>query len=200
MNFSNITMQLTTTLSVGLLAALASASQHVPQHFHHRRQYNTSVPSTTLTVYATEVYTITSCAATVTDCPARASESTVEQVITATVKAYTVRLGYQNRGASLIPSRLFAQWLKPHLPALLCSPHTPPTTRAPLRDLSLLLMELVSQPRLPRTQLERPLRPLHLVQSALDSPPRARSSTQLQADLRALFLPTLSVPELPPPL
>ncbi|KAK0116885.1 hypothetical protein ONS96_012731 [Cadophora gregata f. sp. sojae] len=75
-------MQFTTVASLGLFAALASASQHVPEHFYQRRQYNTSVPSTTLTVYATQVYTITSCAATVTNCPAG-------QVITSTVAAYT---------------------------------------------------------------------------------------------------------------
>ncbi|KAG4442262.1 hypothetical protein IFR05_002253 [Cadophora sp. M221] len=80
-------MQFTAVASLGLFAAVASASQHVPQHFHQRRQYNASVPSTTLTVYATEVYTITSCAATVTDCPA--DQSTSEQVITSTVAAYT---------------------------------------------------------------------------------------------------------------
>lgn len=80
-------MHFTAVASLGLFAAVASASQHVPQHFHQRRQYNSSVPSTTLTVYATNVYTVTSCAASVTDCPA--DQSTSEQVITSTVAAYT---------------------------------------------------------------------------------------------------------------
>ena len=69
-----------TTLSVAFFAALATATQHVPQHFHRRRGLNDSGVSTTLTVYQTQIYTITSCAATVTDC--RASASTSETVIT----------------------------------------------------------------------------------------------------------------------
>lgn len=83
-----------TVLSVGLFAAMATASQH-PQHFHHRRQYQTTntttaagLPSTTLTVIATEVKTITSCAPTVTNCPAR--EQTVAQVVTLTKTIGTV--------------------------------------------------------------------------------------------------------------
>jgi hypothetical protein len=68
------TMQFT-TLSVALFAALASASTHHAQHFHHRRGLNDSGVSTTLTVYTTSIHTITSCAATVTDCPARNSAS-----------------------------------------------------------------------------------------------------------------------------
>lgn len=79
------------TASVALFAALATAHQHIPQHFHHRRQYNTTAPQTTLTVFATSVHTITSCAASITDCPARASESTSELVVTDTIEIFTVR-------------------------------------------------------------------------------------------------------------
>jgi hypothetical protein len=70
-----------TTQSVAFFAALATATQHVPQHFHHRRGLNGSGVSTTLTVYQTQIYTITSCAATITDCPL-SSASTSETVIT----------------------------------------------------------------------------------------------------------------------
>jgi hypothetical protein len=80
-----------TTVSVALFAALATAHQHVPQHFHHRRQYNTTDgPSTTLTVYATSVHTITSCAASITDCPARPHEATSEMVVTETIDSFVV--------------------------------------------------------------------------------------------------------------
>jgi len=80
-----------TTLSVAFFAALASAHQHGPHHFHHRRGLNgTAGPSTTMTVYATSVHTITSCAATITDCPARPTEATSEMVVTETVAEYTV--------------------------------------------------------------------------------------------------------------
>jgi len=78
------------TVSTLFFAALASA-QH--QHFHQRRQYNTTGTAlgeqTTLTVYATSVHTITSCAATVTDCPARSDLATSEQVVTDTIAVYT---------------------------------------------------------------------------------------------------------------
>jgi len=81
-----------TTLSLAF-AALASAHQHAAHHFHHRRQLNgTTDPSTTMTVYATSVHTITSCAATVTNCPARPQESTSEIVVTETVAQYTVSI------------------------------------------------------------------------------------------------------------
>lgn len=55
-----------------------------------RRQLNATVPSTTLTVYATETKTILSCAAIVTDCPNRPEEATSEVVVTVT-KAISVR-------------------------------------------------------------------------------------------------------------
>ncbi|KAG9230875.1 hypothetical protein BJ875DRAFT_138539 [Amylocarpus encephaloides] len=74
-----------TTASVALFAALASATQHIPQHFHHRRQLNGTEPQTTLTVTATSIHTITSCAATVTNCPAKNQQSAgvvVTEVVT----------------------------------------------------------------------------------------------------------------------
>lgn len=60
--------------AVGLLASLASASAYQPRHFHWRRD-NTTAPAgyTTLTVEVTEVATVTSCAPTVTNCPARSA-------------------------------------------------------------------------------------------------------------------------------
>ncbi len=79
------------TLSVAFFAALATAHQHAPQHFHQKRQYNTTAPQTTLTVFATSVYTITSCAASITDCPARTAEATSEAVVTSVVALTTVR-------------------------------------------------------------------------------------------------------------
>jgi hypothetical protein len=85
-----------TTLSVAWFAALASAYSH-PQHvhFHPRRQYNSSsidsAASTTLTVFSTSVYTITSCAASITDCPARPAEATSESVVTDVIALTTVR-------------------------------------------------------------------------------------------------------------
>jgi len=74
-----------TIASVALFTALASATQHTPQHFHHRRQLNGTEPQTTLTVTATSVHTITSCAATVTNCPAKNQQSAgvvVTEVVT----------------------------------------------------------------------------------------------------------------------
>ena len=89
-----------TALSVAFFAALASAHNinHAAQHFHPRRGLNASStdsgPSTTLTIYTTSVHTITSCAASITDCPARASESTSEMVVTDTIVLTTVRLSF----------------------------------------------------------------------------------------------------------
>ena len=85
-----------TTLSVAFFAALASAHNlhHAAQHFHHRRGINStstdSGESTTLTIYSTQIHTITSCAASITDCPARHSESTSEMVVTDTIALTTV--------------------------------------------------------------------------------------------------------------
>ena len=56
--------------SIGMLAAVANAYQF-PQHAHYRRDYNGTDSQTTLTVKTTVVETITSCAPTVTNCPAR---------------------------------------------------------------------------------------------------------------------------------
>ncbi|KAF4777197.1 hypothetical protein CPAR01_02544 [Colletotrichum paranaense] len=60
--------------AVGLMASLASASAYQPRHFHWRRD-NTTAPAgyTTLTVEVTEVATVTSCAPTITNCPARSA-------------------------------------------------------------------------------------------------------------------------------
>jgi hypothetical protein len=55
--------------SLGMLAAVANAYQF-PQHAHYRRDNGTDT-QTTLTVKTTVVETITSCAPTVTNCPAR---------------------------------------------------------------------------------------------------------------------------------
>ncbi|PMD27252.1 hypothetical protein NA56DRAFT_667601 [Hyaloscypha hepaticicola] len=52
-----------TTLSVAFFAALATAHQHAAQHFHHRRQSNSTATDpaaqTTLTVFATVIHTVT---------------------------------------------------------------------------------------------------------------------------------------------
>ncbi|KHO01840.1 uncharacterized protein MAM_00841 [Metarhizium album ARSEF 1941] len=59
--------------TLGLLAAVASAYTPGRRHLHFPRA-NTTDNMTTVTVKATKVQTITSCAPTVTNCPARASE------------------------------------------------------------------------------------------------------------------------------
>ena len=76
-------------LSVAFFAALATAEHHGPRHFHHRRHMNTTVADThtTLTVFQTQVYTITSCAPTITNCPARSSAG--NGVITDTIAITT---------------------------------------------------------------------------------------------------------------
>jgi hypothetical protein len=66
------------TIAVGLLAGLASAAYHQPRHFGSHQEFakrNGTEASTTLTVDVTSVYTVTSCAATVTNCPARNNTS-----------------------------------------------------------------------------------------------------------------------------
>ncbi|KAK2928750.1 hypothetical protein FoTM2_011613 [Fusarium oxysporum f. sp. vasinfectum] len=55
--------------SIGMLAAVANA-YNFPHHAHYRRDNGTDT-QTTLTVKTTVVETITSCAPTVTNCPAR---------------------------------------------------------------------------------------------------------------------------------
>ncbi|WYZ37164.1 hypothetical protein EsH8_II_000670 [Colletotrichum jinshuiense] len=63
-----------TVAALGLMASLASASAYQPRHFHWRRD-NSTAPAgyTTLTVEVTEVATVTSCAPTITNCPARSA-------------------------------------------------------------------------------------------------------------------------------
>ncbi len=56
------------------IAVAVAEHQHGMQHFHRRQMNSTSSDiSTTLTVYQTVVHTITSCAPTITNCPARSS-------------------------------------------------------------------------------------------------------------------------------
>ncbi len=82
-----------TTLSVAFFAAWATAHQHAAQHFHPRRQANSSttdaVAQTTLTVFAEVTHTITSCAATITNCPAGHPEATNVIVVTDTITVDT---------------------------------------------------------------------------------------------------------------
>ncbi|KAG9257720.1 uncharacterized protein F5Z01DRAFT_411983 [Emericellopsis atlantica] len=62
--------------ALGLAATLANATAFRPEHWHYRRD-NSTLPSdaqTTLTVIATEVHTVTSCAPTVTNCPANPTD------------------------------------------------------------------------------------------------------------------------------
>jgi hypothetical protein len=81
-----------TTVALGLLSGLASASVQHPRQFHQyfRRDnstaYPTEGPSTTLTVDITTTKTITSCAPTVTNCPIRGNNGTavVTEVINLT--------------------------------------------------------------------------------------------------------------------
>ncbi|KAL0940346.1 uncharacterized protein CTRU02_203109 [Colletotrichum truncatum] len=74
--------------AVGLMASLASASAYQPRHFHWRRD-NSTAPAgpgyTTLTVQVTEVATVTSCAPTITNCPARSGTLPASDLITTVV-------------------------------------------------------------------------------------------------------------------
>jgi len=83
-----------TTLSVAFFVALATAHQHAPQHFHHRRVLNETTSgsgaSTTLTVYATTTHTDYSCAPTITDCPYRSAEATLPVIVTDVIAVTTV--------------------------------------------------------------------------------------------------------------
>ncbi|KAF4462037.1 lustrin A [Fusarium albosuccineum] len=56
--------------SIGMFAAMANAYSY-PRHMHFRRDNGTDSGLTTLTVTTTQVETITSCAPTITNCPAR---------------------------------------------------------------------------------------------------------------------------------
>src|SRR5689334_7286930 len=58
--------------TIGMLAAAASAYSHHPRHLHFPRANNTA-EQTTLTVIATQIHTVTSCAPTVTNCPAHST-------------------------------------------------------------------------------------------------------------------------------
>ncbi|MCJ1380573.1 hypothetical protein MMC17_003681 [Xylographa soralifera] len=78
-------------LVAGLVALSQATSHNNHAHLHHRRQTNGTSSAgdvlVTSTVYTTQEITITSCASTVTDCPAE--ESTHTTVTTVTVAAYT---------------------------------------------------------------------------------------------------------------
>ena len=82
-----------TTLSMALFAASATAHNHAAQHFHLRRQANSSATDaaaqTTLTVFAKVTHTVTSCAASITNCPADHPEATSVYVVTDTITVDT---------------------------------------------------------------------------------------------------------------
>jgi hypothetical protein len=60
--------------AMGLFAVMANAYQH-PRHFHFRRDNTTAEAGmTTLTVIATQVETVISCAPTVTSCPSKQTD------------------------------------------------------------------------------------------------------------------------------
>ncbi|OAA46331.1 hypothetical protein NOR_03084 [Metarhizium rileyi] len=74
-----------TVATLGMLAAVASAFTPGRQHMHFPRANTTSVDSlTTLTVKTTQIRTITSCAPTVTNCPARSTGAVVTDTIVLT--------------------------------------------------------------------------------------------------------------------
>lgn len=81
-----------TKLSLGLLAATAAAySYDEPQHIHPRF-YNTTTAAaggemTTLTLFTTSIHTVLSCAASITDCPARSATGGI--VVTETIALTT---------------------------------------------------------------------------------------------------------------
>jgi hypothetical protein len=84
-----------TTLSLAFFAALATAHQKAPRHFHQQRQLNSSTnpdagAQTTLTVFAEVTHTVTSCAASITNCPAGHPEATSVMVVTDTITVDTV--------------------------------------------------------------------------------------------------------------
>ncbi|KAF9874509.1 extracellular serine-threonine rich protein [Colletotrichum karsti] len=77
-----------TVAAVGLMASLASATAYQPRHFHWRRDNSTASAApgfTTLTVEVTEVATVTSCAPTITNCPARSGTLSASDLITQVV-------------------------------------------------------------------------------------------------------------------
>ncbi|KAF2964802.1 hypothetical protein GQX73_g8760 [Xylaria multiplex] len=83
-----------TTVAFGLFAGLASAYNHHPRHMHapyvRRNETAVAAPSTTLTVAITSVHTITSCAPTITNCPANAANSTGPVTVTEVIDLTTV--------------------------------------------------------------------------------------------------------------
>jgi hypothetical protein len=101
-------------LSVVFFAALASASNgHFHGRHHHfgRRQYGneTGIPGprmTVSTIYETQTFTVTSCAPTVTDCPAESTKLVTSIVaVSTTVCPVTEAGGY---AASTPPSSIVA--------------------------------------------------------------------------------------------
>ncbi|KAK7431602.1 hypothetical protein QQZ08_001820 [Neonectria magnoliae] len=67
-----------TVAALGMFAAAANAYTF-PRHVHYRRDNGTETGLTTLTVLTTQVQTITSCAPTVTNCPAR-DQTAIDQL------------------------------------------------------------------------------------------------------------------------
>ncbi len=89
------------TFVIVLFAALASASFHLPPARVHQRQFNATSSGapqsrTTLTVSVTDVLTVTSCASSITNCPARTAvaggSDDTPVYVTTTVAEYTVSL------------------------------------------------------------------------------------------------------------
>ncbi|KAJ8123059.1 hypothetical protein ONZ43_g896 [Nemania bipapillata] len=80
------------TVAFGLFAGLASAYNHHARHIHApfvRRNETAAAPSTTLTVAITSVHTITSCAPTITNCPAHVGNSTGPVTVTEVIDLTT---------------------------------------------------------------------------------------------------------------
>ncbi|KAJ3578342.1 hypothetical protein NPX13_g2220 [Xylaria arbuscula] len=82
-----------TTVAFGLFAGLASAYNHHARHMHapylRRNETAAANPSTTLTVAITSTHTITSCAPTITNCPANAGNSTGPVTVTEVIDLTT---------------------------------------------------------------------------------------------------------------
>ncbi|KAH7159677.1 hypothetical protein B0J13DRAFT_670386 [Dactylonectria estremocensis] len=67
--------------AVAALGLVAAANAYTyPRHMHYRRDNGTDSGLTTLTVVTTQVHTITSCAPTVTNCPARDQTSALDEL------------------------------------------------------------------------------------------------------------------------
>lgn len=123
--------------------------------------YNVSTSATeysTSTVYATSVYTITSCAATVTDCPAR-----MGQVTTDVVSLYTTICPVSS--INLMPTiYIDSSFRSPLLKALPPTPLAPQQHHTQLDPLPVTRSSPAIQLLLPVTQLPQ-LSPLHQHQS-----------------------------------